>query len=83
MISMSESSEIFEPQHKNIPQEILNQRGKKKIHITIDEVTAYELRHAAARLGILKRLSYDSVIRILLARFYGKKADQAKILAEE
>ena len=82
MIWMNKTLEKIEPEHKAVSREILQQRGKKRVHITIDQVTAFELRHAAARLGILKKLSYDQVIRILLARFYHRKGDQEKILAD-
>lgn len=69
----------FKPEHKAPPPELRKPTGKN-IHITIDMATGYQLRHATARMGLMRKLSYDEIVRLLLFIFYNRKSsiDEAK-----
>jgi len=62
-------SKKFEPQHKAMAPEELEALRGQKMHITIDKTTGYQLRHTSARMGILKKMSYDQIIQLLILAF--------------
>ena len=80
------SEDRFQPYHLKPTQQQLEQANKKTVKISIKGDTAFLLRHAPAKMGTLKKLSYDETIKLLLIMFelgkgFGIIRDHPKIVA--
>lgn len=63
------TQETFEPQHVKPTAEQLEKAKSEIVRIPIAGDTAFMLKHASARMGTLKRLTYNQVIQLLLIQF--------------